>query len=375
MHVLFAVKLLLCLSNIILHATGSWLLYKLKQRGKGVNQIIFILHLSLSELCWSTLAGAKLMIRWVRGEDSTLSEYLKIIELTGVQWVYLISMIFITLDRFFHFFFLYTYQTKFTNQRVAIACNFLWLIGTCSCVGVALAFHFHDFDYINLFYKFIYPPLEITFLGAAVTAYTFIIYINRKKMVKQRIKEPSKTTLYNADTSIMATAVEQTQASELNCVEIPLVDTKSENEKYSSIVHQTKNRSIIRNNSGSKLPKETMLLRFLSINEKKTTEPKFIPHRHSIQGTIKTPQIYIPSLIIITFLVFIMIPDIVYITCKFILKKEVSEKYITVLWLLYMTGVLTDSLIYIFLQRNVRRELYKLCIKICCICKTWIIKN
>ena len=82
---------------------------------------------------------------------------------------------------------------------------------------------------------------------------------------------------------------------------------------------------------------------------------------HKIRGTgrrhIKKPKLFIPLFIIITYCIFVYIPDIVYIYKL----KTMNNTYILdrVFVVLYLMNIISDVTIYIFLQRGIRLSLLK----------------
>ena len=313
---LYATQFILCLVNVILHSIGSSLLYILQKRNRDATQLILIMHLSLSELMWSALAFVKTCINLFDGVKPIVTEYLTIIELTGVMWIYLISMILVTLDRFFHFYFLLKYNTIFTKRRAMWLCNILWFIGVVSCTAVGAVYYQEPFEYLDYFYKYIYPPLEFTFLFSAIITYSYILYTYRKNALARKSKkmEPRR----------------KSRGIGVSNKVVPLDGEASSSKKD--------------NGDG----------RAYCVGHS-TSPPEKVPER----AKVRKPTLLIPSMIMMTFLVFIMIPDLTYMTIVYIQKKETTEVYNTVTWIMYMTGVPSDSVIYIFLQKTVRRELFR----------------
>ena len=82
---------------------------------------------------------------------------------------------------------------------------------------------------------------------------------------------------------------------------------------------------------------------------------------HKIRGTgrrhIKKPKVFIPLFIIVTYCIFVYIPDIVYIYGL----KTMNNAYILdrIFVILYSMNIISDVTIYILLQRGIRLSLLK----------------
>ena len=68
-------------------------------------------------------------------------------------------------------------------------------------------------------------------------------------------------------------------------------------------------------------------------------------------------RFYIPVLLIITFLLLMIAPDITYLIVGIVYKSE-SETLLTCCWISYAISNLADAYIYIFVQYEVRKEFY-----------------
>ena len=64
------------------------------------------------------------------------------------------------------------------------------------------------------------------------------------------------------------------------------------------------------------------------------------------------------SLIIASFIIFVVIPDMIYLVVVVLLKKQVAV-LVNILTILWQLNLLADAIIYIFLQRRVREQFFR----------------
>ena len=275
----------LCVINIIIHSIGAFLMDAIKKQHKNSTQATLIKHLSISELMWSLVDFTESIFVSVKGDeakDKLLMKYLGIVELCGIFIVYITLMVYITLDRFFHFYYATRYTTIFSIKRASKFCKLAWVFSAIICATVAVAYKVNgEFDYEEFIFSYVFPVLELVFLATAAVTYSYIYYIFKRQ------KKISGANLRRQNS------------------------VKSEN----------------RNQNDPRRPK---------------------PQK------ARKPKLYIPSLIILTFLIFIVVPDIVYLVVD---KKDKNIDFAITIRLMYMTCLMSDAVIYIFLQRHVRKEL------------------
>ena len=68
-------------------------------------------------------------------------------------------------------------------------------------------------------------------------------------------------------------------------------------------------------------------------------------------------RFYIPVLLIVTFLVFFVVPDLTYLFIGIIQNKR-SKLLLTICWICYAISNIIDAYIYIFVQKSVRKALF-----------------
>ena len=93
---------------------------------------------------------------------------------------------------------------------------------------------------------------------------------------------------------------------------------------------------------------------------------KYCAHKRAhLQSRMKF-KLYVPTLLVATYILLQVIPDIVYLFHVVLPKKDPSLLFIVIIWSVYMFSLLSDGLIYIFIQKNVRKELFTLLREINC---------
>ena len=351
-------KLLICCTNIVMHSSGLWALSSL-QRKKHSTQRLLILNLSSAELTWSIVAIIKLMLDWLKMTKSTAHEYLTIIELTGLMWIFLPSMSLITLDRFFRVYYLMEYHIIFTKRRVRWASIVLWAICVVSCATICLLYNEIKIDYSEIFFKYIYPPLDLTFILSALLTYGYIIH--------------TQITLLKKTSSITVSRERRPEISNQVVSSDDSEGTRASLEANNFLASKARipiKVQPIHENPIPQIESAEYILDPVQVTRKKPgsriesakidhTLPKEYANSQKLISILKR-KLFVSSMIISTFIIFIMIPDLTYLTIVYIKSKPVSINFQSVTWIMYMTGLLSDSIIYIFLQRGVRRELQHL---------------
>ena len=82
---------------------------------------------------------------------------------------------------------------------------------------------------------------------------------------------------------------------------------------------------------------------------------------HSLQHTslvFRRRKMFVPTLILFTFFLFVIIPDQLHLFMFYVCKKG-SDLMMHIILTLYVTGFICDACIYIFLQKSIRNLLMK----------------
>ena len=322
---LFVIELILNIVAILLHTCGAILLFSHQKRNRAANQTIFILQLSISELLLSLFNLVKLPINWlhndsleerIKVEDHPVTYYFRAIQLTLILWVYHLSMVYITLDRFLHVYLGFNYKLKITKRKVWHLSLFTWILcSVCSAV-LLITNHLHAFDYATPIYNYLIPILQGIFLVSAIVTYAYIVYtFYRQKRRLKYLSLPYMSVAYiniKENRHIMA----QSRQSLLSCSELismfPL-HTNSSNDQ----------QPIVNDNS---------------THLKKSKEMK----------------VYIPVMIITSFTLFIVLPH--WLTHFSGIHGNGRVVYYQVLLVLAELNSIVDAVVYIFLQDALRKK-------------------
>ena len=311
------------------------------------------------------------------GKNHKLPQYLTIIELTGVMWIFLPSMSLITLDRFFSVLFLLKYHTTLTKRRVTYICSSLWIIGTVSCSVVGVTYHNKPFDYSSIFFMYIFPPLDIIFIVSANVTYSYILYVNKTKKFRGGSPTliPDNSAKVANEAKVDKGKIRQKEKLSSHRKKIndapkdeflvdPIIDDYGQDKRI--IASRFDNADglspDIRAEHDASYQIKRGRFRILDsfksyVCNKENSKHKTLLHT---RGGTSMRSLYVPTLIIMTFTIFIMVPDLTYMFLVYVQKRHVSHEYHVIMWILYMTGVLGDSIIYIFLQPDVRKQLARL---------------
>lgn len=99
-----------------------------------------------------------------------------------------------------------------------------------------------------------------------------------------------------------------------------------------------------------KTRKRKQMLKDISVKKKKVSV-------FSLQRSNPIFKIYVPCLIMVTFVLFLVIPDTVYFVNYMLFSNSINDSLDKALWILYRIGFLSDALIYIFCSKAVRKKI------------------
>ena len=363
LQVILAVQVFMCLVNMTLHSVGVKILYELSNKKRKPQQMLLIMHLSLSELLMTSLELVNVSFKFYEGShgdslqngsfqnsssqlvdiqdgvpqhgskqhvsssvrgtsyvrEYELSKYLNIVQLTFCYWVYHMMMIYITLDRFFHFYFPFRYGTIFTRFRTKLTCALTWLFSLAAFVVVATMNEVHTFDFKYFAYGYMYPALEVLFLICAGFSYGYIAHVVRHH----------------------------------NNFSVSRTSTRTDMRR-----HRSQDKIIVPRNS---------LVRKADYD---VTDDHVILHTSvNISHIRQNMRLYIPTLLVVTFVLFMVLPDIVYLVYIIHFKQPETQAFQAGIWMTYSVSFTSDAVIYVFLQEEVRQELMRrfpnCCLRLC----------
>lgn len=287
---------ILNISNVFLHTAGIVLLFsisKAARRGRVIEckQHIFLLNLSIAEFLFNFIEALRVLLFYTNIESrliETIRHYLLIINFTAIWIQVCVALFGMTIDRLMNITLALRYPIFWNNDKSKICLLIGWCISGCIGVSVSIAYHLRSFLWEKVFFLYVYPIIDASFILLTIVTY---VLIYRKYKESQIFRE-------------MATTQRQNTQEE----------NGTRNEKCS----------------------------FLNF--------------------IKSSFI-VPVMLIMTFIVFIVLPDLIYLLVGVNADKEKRNSILAICWLSYAVSNNVDVIIYVLLQPNVRKHLKETLIK------------
>ena len=290
------------LVNCILHSVGIYLMWCLQRQGQLRIHHVYLVSLSSSELLMNFLDVIKISISYDQSSSTTINQiyyYIVLVQFTGAAIIFHFSMIFITLDRLFEILLNIKYPVYWDEDKAKKLLVALWVTSSSMTIVVALCHKYAGFEWENYFFTYFFPIIEFFFIGLALATYTFIF------------KKFNTTRIFPA---INLAALRKTRRIS------PVKEGDSE--------------------------------------EVVDSPPPVIPfrqrrQRRSSMQTFRKSKFFIPVLLILSFLVFIVGADMIMLFVVVIGKN--NSKWLSVtLQISYSVSNLLDAWIYIFLEPELK---------------------
>ena len=294
---LVIILLILNLLNVFLHSIGACLLIHLYKRSRQKAQQLYLIHLSISECLMNLLESIRSITKFTHldGNMSHIVDrflyYTLILSFTGVSFVFYLVMVYVTIDRLMVIALNLQYTKYWNENKAKYLLLVTWLIGGVIAITVEITYVVIGFEWETIFFKYFYPTMEFLFILLAFLTYIFIICKYRKRQ---------RTICFHSEGPLASS----TQVVSLK-------------KKCKSSKHSVSNTPIA----------------------------KRIEFRKSI--------FYIPLLLITTFLIFMIIPDLTYLVVA-VINNNPSQTLSTICWISYAVSNLLDAWIYIYLQHHIR---------------------
>lgn len=318
-HFVTNLPLLLYTTSIVLHSTGLYLLTSVRRKR---NQDLIIIQLSIAEIGMNVLdITQNIIARYPKNKQSL--PYLIIVNCCFFVIPFFLIIIFLTIDRFLEVYFNIRYQVYFRARFVLLFLMSGWCIGFITGIVLLCIKIKYGIEVRKYIYKWMFPPYEVLFLVIAACTYCYI-YTKYTRTRKQKLS-----------------------LGEIECR------------------NKTSNMADIQVLDSDKVNKETLPLSKFATN-------KIVPHNENIRkfnrkrkhSLIKKRNFFVPSFIILTFILFVLIPDMINMT-YFYVSKRGTTFLSNILLCLYALGFIADALIYIFLQKHLRNLfLRKFCYRV-----------
>ena len=290
-----SIVILLCALSSMFHLTGSYILICLRHSTMNGSQRLFLLHLSLSELYMTAVELIKQLYYVAMNSNGFILDYINVVQMSSGAMVYYFIMIYMTIDRFLAIYLNMRYKMYWSGSKTRCLLKVTWVIFFMLAMVTCLLHKYQLINYRELFYMYIWPATDAVFLVVALGTYGYII---------QRVYKRNKFTSYFKTSS-----------------------------KISDI---TKNAT-----TGSQQ------------NQNTTTGSE------KNQSFFMKPTFYVPMVLILTFSLLIVAPDLA-LAFVILSGKTVSEDILSGVFMAYMVS----TLLHIFLSPHVRRMLMKKLISI-----------
>lgn len=339
----FAVKVILVLlnvTNIIAHTIGCYLLLSVFKTNKKNTQLVYLINLSVCEASMNfletlrfipesiMLSDVKTSIRSMNYTNETISliehvyefsQHTQIIMYTGISFVFYLDMILLTVDRLIRVLSSTKYPIYWNARKGQIAVAISWVLAAITSITISFAHHYSDFEWKQAVFSYFYPVLDFGFILLATVTY-FCIFRSYGKSAAT-LSQHRQSDGLNSNNRTIITATNGTHG-----------------------VHGA--HGVNETNSLSKKTHE-------KIDKKSHTCPK-----EKKKNIIRKPRYYIAILLILTFLLFIVVPDLIVLFYE-IVNRHQSKIVLASCWLLFALGNLSDAWIYIFMFQPVKVMFYK----------------
>lgn len=272
--------------NVLLHGIGIHLLYCVHRVGEPNVQNVFILNLSITELIMNLCEIFRRLFHIFSSHSfgpssastlTSINRYLSIVMFTGVSVVFYLTMAYITIDRLLHIALSIRYKLYWSAKKAKRLLIVTWCFGALIGIGISIAKVLFNYNWSPLFYMYIYPIFEISFIILAFSTYLFI-FLKYKKSCRVTVTRRSGSSLSD--------------------------------------------------------------------------------RRASNFQIFQKSKFFVPVLIILSFVIFMFIPDMVYLFIGIVNKKE-SEVLLASCWISYAVSNAVDACIYIFMKESVRTLLWE----------------
>ena len=165
------------LINCILHSIGIYLMRCLQRQGQLRIHHVYLVSLSSSELLMNLLDVIKISISYYQYRSNTITQisyYIVLVQFTGAAIVFHFSMIFITVDRLLEILLNIKYPIYWNEDKAKRLLIALWIVSFIITIIVALCQKYFKLEWENYFFTYFFPIIEFFFIGIALATYLFI---------------------------------------------------------------------------------------------------------------------------------------------------------------------------------------------------------
>lgn len=202
--VILCIVLAIEVGNLLLHSLGFRLLLNLKQNKE--NQRLFLLNLTCSEILWNLLLVVRdiyLISKLVGGASSSYTALwcLNMAFSTGVTYIYILAMFYLTLDRLLHITLHMRYTQYWCKRNTKILFAITWISNIALSIVLALL-TYYELDYvmtkIHMFVSiYLWTIMNIIYLVFAMVTYLtlFILHLKSERKIRRISSSASGTSI------------------------------------------------------------------------------------------------------------------------------------------------------------------------------------
>ena len=181
------VEIILCVCNLLLHSSGSYLLLCLHRARKATIQQTYNVNISVTLIVKHCLLinfpiFRLLDIYGIGTHVRIVLTYIQVNYFTGIGFIYYASIFYITFDRLFGIITGIRYRTYWNSKRTKRLVFGTWMIGICLCIVSSISCAYLGFHF-SIYLIYIYVSVDILFMVLAFCTYCimFAIYFKSKK--------------------------------------------------------------------------------------------------------------------------------------------------------------------------------------------------
>ena len=252
-----------------------------------------------------------------------VQDYVMIIMFAGISVVYYLDMIYLTLDKCAEIWWNIKYPLYWDKRRTKQLLTGTWLMASCLVLVVALLHTYTAYDWKVHMFTYCFPALNFLFLVIASFSYGFIFYKYKQTHDSPLMKVTTHKSKIGANSNDENNNTTTTEAELIR-----------ENKLY---LERNK-----RNNKSNIKARSTIL----------------VTRRQSSFEVFRKSKFMMIFLLIVTFIIFIVIPDLTLLFVEIVNGQE-SRDIMVVCWIMYAVGNLFDCYIYIFMQSSVKKLLIR----------------
>lgn len=310
-------KIVLSIMASTLHSIGFWALWKVKQKNLfKVTQRMYLLHLSVAENVHSLFLALYNLLFLL--EYRNIGHYMFICGGGGAFLWYMSVMIWLTADRLLAVHLNVGYISKWGKSKTKLVLNICFWFAFIN--NILLCLYLKNFEQSLKYISYaLWFPVDNLFILLAVCTYPYIMFRITRQNDGFREATPSPKLSRSSSTA-------------------------TSTRPFSNLGNGTTGKETL-----------NLLHGDFSLNHYVRSVPK-----------LSWKTFLVPSLLILTFVIFIALPDNTYF-CLFVLGREVPSWFRDVSFIVYPIGISLDAVIYILFTKDVRRFLMKKFV-ICCSC-------